>query len=627
MRKSFFALGLASFGLALIAGCAEDTCTDTGTCFAPVTNDGGGGAGGGEGGGNAEGGGGAAPECIEGTVQACYDGPAGTKNVGICKGGARSCEKGGVWGPCEGTVLPADERCDTPEDDDCDGTANQAEAGCVCEPASVQACYDGPMGTLGVGLCAEGSQTCEASGEAYGACMGAVLPVPEDCQNVADDDCDGLVCAPPLWAKLFASVDDDQIAALAADGTSVVIAGHTTGALDFGNGPLVSAGAEDVVVAKLGVDGLPLWTLQLGGAGSEKAYGVAIDGIGNILVTGEFGSQLDIGGITLTATGTTNTFVAKLGPDGTVQWANAFGVSGNTRPSGVAVDSFGRVMVAGTFDGQLYCGGVPIQLCYVSKGLEDGFVVAYNGGGAVLWRTTMGDAATQTINAVAADASGNVFITGKTAGTVDLSGPAASPPQGVTSAWLAKLNAIGDGAWVVAPGTSGTSEGRALAVDANGNVYVTGDVNGTIDLGALGQHTSVGLGDAFYATLSTAGTPLDGRLFGAPSQLTSGQGLALVGGGLALTGGTSGDVDFGGGVVPGVSANAANAFVVVLDATFAHRWSRLYGGSGVANGRAVALAPDGGLFFTAAVDGDVDAGLGPLVGLGGNDVLVARIGP
>jgi hypothetical protein len=382
-----------------------------------------------------------------------------------------------------------------------------------------------------------------------------------------------------------------------------------------------------VVIAKLDVNGLPLWTLQLGGASSERARGVAIDAIGNVLVTGEFGAQLDVGGILLNATGTTNTFVLKLGPDGAVQWANALGVSGNTRPSGVAVDAFGRVMIAGTFDGQLSCGGVPIQLCYVSKGLEDGFVAAYNGGGAPLWKATMGDAATQTINAVAADSTGNVYVTGKTAGTVDLNGPTATPPAGVTSLWLAKLSAIGDGAWVLAPGTSGTSEGRALAVDANGNVYVTGDVNGTVDLGALGQHTSVGLGDAFFAAVSTAGAPLDGRLFGAPAQVTSGQGLALVGGGLALTGGTSGEVDFGGGLVAGVSANAANAFVLVLDATFAHRWSRVYGGSGVAYGRAVALAPDGGLFFTAAVDGDVDAGLGPLLGAGGNDVLVARFGP
>jgi hypothetical protein len=52
-----------------------------------------------------------------------------------------------------------------------------------------QPCYDGPNGTLGVGVCQSGSQSCVGS---LGACMNEVVPAAqENCYNDSDDDCDG----------------------------------------------------------------------------------------------------------------------------------------------------------------------------------------------------------------------------------------------------------------------------------------------------------------------------------------------------------------------------------------------------------------------------------------------------
>jgi MYXO-CTERM domain-containing protein len=56
-------------------------------------------------------------------TQACYTGPAGTQNVGLCHGGTQSCT-GGAWGACGGQVVPTIETCDT-LDNDCDGTADE----------------------------------------------------------------------------------------------------------------------------------------------------------------------------------------------------------------------------------------------------------------------------------------------------------------------------------------------------------------------------------------------------------------------------------------------------------------------------------------------------------------------
>jgi hypothetical protein len=60
--------------------------------------------------------------CVPGELEPCYTGTPGTEDVGVCKGGMRTCSSNGViWGPCIGQVLPSPEQCNG-LDDDCDGS-------------------------------------------------------------------------------------------------------------------------------------------------------------------------------------------------------------------------------------------------------------------------------------------------------------------------------------------------------------------------------------------------------------------------------------------------------------------------------------------------------------------------
>jgi hypothetical protein len=59
--------------------------------------------------------------CHAGESTACYPGPTGTEDVGLCGRGVRSCGESDVWGPCEGAVTPQEEVCDNGLDEDCDG--------------------------------------------------------------------------------------------------------------------------------------------------------------------------------------------------------------------------------------------------------------------------------------------------------------------------------------------------------------------------------------------------------------------------------------------------------------------------------------------------------------------------
>ncbi|WP_437303155.1 fibrinogen-like YCDxxxxGGGW domain-containing protein [Sorangium sp. So ce388] len=82
--------------------------------------------------GGAGGGGGGGP-CDPGSQDDCYSGPPGTLNRGACHSGVRTCdEAGNGYGPCAGEVVPTPDRCDTAEDEDCDGEVNEGCAYARC---------------------------------------------------------------------------------------------------------------------------------------------------------------------------------------------------------------------------------------------------------------------------------------------------------------------------------------------------------------------------------------------------------------------------------------------------------------------------------------------------------------
>ncbi|MFP2905191.1 kelch repeat-containing protein [Pyxidicoccus sp. 3LFB2] len=129
--------------------------------------------------------------CRKGETEMCaYTGAAGTEGVGPCHAGTRTCNAQGTgWDACQGEVLPLPaEDCTTPEDDDCDGLANEGDV-CLCEPDTSEPCYTGPAGTQGIGQCLAGTRSCNAEGTGWGACVNEVRPRPELCGNGLDDNC------------------------------------------------------------------------------------------------------------------------------------------------------------------------------------------------------------------------------------------------------------------------------------------------------------------------------------------------------------------------------------------------------------------------------------------------------
>lgn len=84
--------------------------------------------------------------CVPGEERLCYDGEPGTADVGLCERGSQRCING-VWAPCDGQVLPAQELCDDGVDNNCDGLIDGDDLGCEIQPGVGDPCgADGDCG-------------------------------------------------------------------------------------------------------------------------------------------------------------------------------------------------------------------------------------------------------------------------------------------------------------------------------------------------------------------------------------------------------------------------------------------------------------------------------------------------
>ena len=210
-------------------------------------------------------------------------------------------------------------------------------------------------------------------------------------------------------------------------------------------------GGYDLVTIKYDPDGELVWLDGYNGTadGSDFGIDIAVDAAGNVYVTGDSeGSGTYADYITI-----------KYQSDGRVLWAERYDGPGQwDYAEALAVDASGNVYVTGTSD-----GGYP--------GTQDDYAtIKYGPDGNELWvrRYSGPGSYDDGANDLAVDASGNVYVTGFTWD--------ADPNANYTTI---KYDPDGDTLWVREYyGTGGSDQAQALALDASGNVYVTGTSSG-----------------------------------------------------------------------------------------------------------------------------------------------------
>lgn len=400
------------------------------------------------------------------------------------------------------------------------------------------------------------------------------------------------------------------VRAVAVDAAGdVVLVGSYKAAIDFGGGPLPSSGERNrTFVAKLGPHGEHRWSHGFG-PGDAWASSVAVDADGQVVVAGGLMGSVDFGGGLLSTAGNFNAFVAKLTPDGAHVFSTVFGVNAYTKATGVAVGAHGEIALTGVSNGAVDFGGgsthEPLRdnAFLVSFAPDGTYRWSHQFGTDMSTYAVDFDEAPA---AVAFDGSGNVVVTGSYSGTTDFGGgPLTS--VGTSDVFVAKFAPTGAHVWSRRFGDENQQIASALAIDARGHVVVAGLFLGTIELDD-GPLTSGGASDVFIAQLSADGTRARGERFGgADDQYATGVAVDACGE-ITLTGYGWGSIDFGGGAVSLSSLD--DSFVAHLGHDGRHVWSRALGASIHISGPFVASAAEGGSVIAGPSFDGVDMGGG-----------------
>ncbi len=247
--------------------------------------------------------------------------------------------------------------------------------------------------------------------------------------------------------------------------------------------PAFGGGAGDAFLAKLDAAGSRLvYATWIGGSGTEVALGVAVDGAGNAYVTGwtdspDFPTR---GALQPGLAGATDAFVLKVSPAGELLYATYLGGSAADRGNAIAVDGAHQASVVGySASGASFPTRSPLSSAPGGNG--DAFVAKLDPSGAALaYATLVGGAGVDEAFGVAVGDDGTAYVVGTTA-SADL--PTAAPVQATPGACPA--GATCSDAFVLALGEAGLrfgtylggsdeDGGAGVAVDAAGDVYVTG---------------------------------------------------------------------------------------------------------------------------------------------------------
>jgi hypothetical protein len=425
---------------------------------------------------------------------------------------------------------------------------------------------------------------------------------------------------PHTWSKIHGDAAAQYGLAVTHDATgNVIIAGAFSGSIVFGANTITSAGNSDIFVAKFAPDGAPMWAKSFGDGKDQSARAIAADAQGNVVVVGQFVGSVNFGGGNFTSVGPNfdDAFIVKLGPQGNHLWSKKFGDINSQVPHGVAISAAGDIAMVGDFQTNMTFDAIAIN----SVGDTDAFVAVFDSAGNAKWAKAFGDVAAQSAHAVAFDATGNVLVTGDTAGAIDF-GQGAQPLVGTQNAWAAKLTGAGATTWGKLYGAS-KATGEGIGADATGNVYLAGDHEGKIDFGAGPLDNSNGP-NVFVAKLDPTGKDLWSHTYG-DSQSQHAKGLSVDGKNHAVVVGSfSGAIDFGKGKLP--SGGGVDGFVAKLDTQGCAIWQKGFGDASFQSASGVSADATGNVLITGSISGTADFGGGVLTA-SGDDVFIAKFAP
>ncbi|OGR46827.1 MAG: hypothetical protein A2X34_05430 [Elusimicrobia bacterium GWC2_51_8] len=397
------------------------------------------------------------------------------------------------------------------------------------------------------------------------------------------------------WSTYYGGAGIDIGKAIGIDGTgNVYVTGSTTDGVTFPQSAFFGtrAGTDAFLISLNNTGTARNYGIVFGGAGGEESgNGLAVNAAGQAYVTGNTNSAsfpftAGAAQVAFGAGGNSDAFVAKFSAAGAQLYATYLGGTGIDIGNAIAIDLTGNAYITGQTSANLPVAPVAPPALAAFKltvtGSNDALIAKLDSTGANwLYVTYVGGGDQDEGTGIALGAEDIVYITGWT-----LSGdfPGASfvtvgqTTKGTAEdAFVFKLH-IGnggltnDGVYATYLGASAEDRGTAIAVDGDGNAYVTGRTwSGDFPMvGPLsGAGTLVGAPEAFVTKLGPTGATIGFSSYLGGTTMTRGQGIALdTSKNIYLTGYTNSDAATFPLATPFQSANAGSfdAFITKIGA-------------------------------------------------------------
>lgn len=258
-----------------------------------------------------------------------------------------------------------------------------------------------------------------------------------------------------------------------------------------------------------------------------------------------------------------------------------------------------------------------------SEGEADIFAAKLDAAGNWLWVRQAGGSLDDIAYDIAVDASGNILVTGAYRNGAVFGGTTLNATGTYANVFVAKLDAGGNWLWATNAGMGNDNdEAKSIAIDSSGNAIVTGCFRGSARFGSV-VIVSSGLDDIFVARINSAGNWLWAEKAGGEGQ-DRGYGVTLdSGGNIWLAGQFSGTASFGNDNL--TSAGNSDIFAAKLDSNGNWLWATGAGDSQSDEARDLVCSPSGGAYLCGSFRGNPSFGSTTLASAGDTDVFAAAL--
>ena len=426
-----------------------------------------------------------------------------------------------------------------------------------------------------------------------------------------------LIIDPLVYSTFIGGSSAEQGNSIAVDNSNAYITGNTpstnypttTGAYDVSQN-----GNTDVCVTKLDANGSTLvYSTFIGGSSLDYGSAIAVDSNGNSYITGYTGSSnypTTNGAYSQSLNGYNyDAFVTKLNPSGSALIFSTY-LGGTSTDNGIAIaleNVFGNIFVAGeTFSSDFPTTSTAFDKTY--NGGDDIFVTKLNTSGTgLVFSTYLGGKSYDVVHSMAADVNGYPCVVGETTSTdfpLQSSYIKNSTDGLYNDVFVAKLNHGGAGLmFSTYLGGSSHDYANSVAFDANRNVYVTGctyssDFPTTSGAYSRTYHNY----EAFITKINYTGASIDYSTFIGGTGTDVGSSILTDASGNACVTGRTTSTDYpttSDGYDRSYNGGDWDAFVSKLNVSgSALSYSTFIGGSGVDDGKSIALDAGGNVYVT-----------------------------